>query len=151
MASIPVLIYGEHSVAQGVARAINKLLGSEWCGMRRVHIIITSNLDTVCTAARRELICLFPPGTRTTKLPPVFNVRNADPQDMGLVALIGIMQTVLLPENTDQESQSIDWIYLLTDNLQLPGLLTTRLDNVQVTFKYNVTFNTLVVNFFELL
>ncbi len=66
------------------------------------------------------------------RLPPAFNIRHAQPQGLGLVALVGLLQTIILDTpDPETESQAVGWIYLISDDLQLPVLFTSRLDNIQ--------------------
>ena len=66
---------------------------------------------------------------KDVRLPLAFNVRHAQPPSLGLVALVGLMQSVLLPDDTTGDSQQVDWMYVITDDLALPVYLTSRLDN----------------------
>ena len=110
-----------------------KVFGSEWSGHRRVYTVFTGDADPGYACGRRELVCLFPSDGKMVRLPPAFNIRHAHPLGIGLVALVGLLQTIILETPAPEtESQAVDWIYLISDDLQLPVLFTSRLDNSQV-------------------
>ena len=110
------------------AKELTKSLEAEMSEHRRTYTIITAESDPGYTSARREITIIFSPDQPAVRLPPVFNIKNATPPGLGIAALMGVLQSVLLPDNVSGDS-STDWIFLATVDLQLPVLLCQRLDN----------------------
>jgi hypothetical protein len=48
---------------------------------------------------------------------------------MGWVVLLGILQTIWMPEEVESESQASDWIYMLGDDLNLAAGLMMWQEN----------------------
>ena len=116
LAKIPTIIYGTHSTVSLTATELTKDLEAEMSGHRRTYTIITAESDPGNTSARREITIIFPPEQPAVQLPPVFNIKHATPPGLGIAAVIGVLQSVLLPDNVSGDS-STDWIFLANVDL----------------------------------
>ena len=67
---------------------------SQWCGQQRVYDVVTDESSNQHTCSRRRLCLLVPSGNNVAQLPPVVNLRIADPPVLGWTALLGLMSSL---------------------------------------------------------
>lgn len=128
---LPVILFGRPDTVDMATLRLMHVLGGSWSGERRTFIVWTADKDAMYTAARRQIVIFTPDvGELRRRQPPYFNIAHAEPPTLGWVAIFGYLQALLLPDSNDEStSQGADWLYVISDDVALAALLSTRLDN----------------------
>ena len=126
---VPVFIIGGVAETEVMKAAVLKACGSEWTGEHRFIDVFTSEGTTQYLAARRRLLMLLPQGAQGKKLPPFLNIVEAPSPTLGWVACLGLVRHLWKEGKRRAEDGNIEWLYCLSEDLQLPVLLTQRIDS----------------------
>ena len=120
---------GEHAVVQAAVKMVMDSIGVDWSGERRTYAVYTGDKDPQYCSGRRELFCLIPTGSKAVKMPPMFNIIWAQPQLVGWITIIGLMQWIWVPSPEEEDEQRMDWVYVFSNDLALPVYLASLLEN----------------------
>lgn len=128
-ASVPVMLFGGVPETQVQKAAVMKACGGEWVGEERSVDVFTSETSLAYTAARRRLLLLLPEGCAGKKVPPMMNITHVQPITLGWAAVVGIFRTFWREPKPKSDEPKIDWLYVLSDDIELPVILSQKIDS----------------------
>jgi hypothetical protein len=128
-AEVPTFIIGGVAETDDQKHAVQKACGHEWVGEQRSVDVFTGETSIAYLATRRRLHMMLPEGCHGKKLPPVLNLTTAQPLNLGWAATVGLFRSMWKETKARSEEGKVDWIYVLSDDLDLPVLLSQRIDS----------------------
>ena len=124
-----VVLFGGAAEVDEARKAVRKATASQWTGSTRTMEVYTDDSGGAYTAGRRKIVLMHPDETanRPGKVPPMVNLRGAQPQALGWTAVVGLLETTWHTEvETDADGK---WLFVASDDVSLPVLLAQRLDH----------------------
>ena len=125
---MPTIIFGGIAEVEDARRGVVKACSGQWAGEQRTLEIYTKEPNAQYSFHRRRLLLMIPPGVALQRMPPMANIAHADPLTVGWVAVIGLLRFLWHRPADDGQEHATDWLYVMSDDLTLPALLTQRLE-----------------------
>ena len=127
--SVPTLIIGGVSETEDVRRGVIASSASQWAGEVRPIDVYTKESHGQFTCQKRRLLAMVPSGHTLAKMPPMFNIAMAPSLTEGWSTVIGLMRFLWHRPDSEADAQTVDWLYVLSDDPMLPALLSQHLES----------------------
>ena len=130
---VPLILFGGVAEVEEAKRGIMRATQSQWAGQTRVMDVLMNENSPMYSKMRRRLMLMIPDNRPVGKMPPVINLDNARPIVLGWCAIMGLLRDIWRvrphPVEEEEEQPEVEWLYVVTDDVDMAVLLGMRLDS----------------------